>query len=100
MVAGWSIPECCLPITTLRKRKRQRCLRNGGFLMTDSRAATTIPEGTGYHAFWGPRPVAWDQRSLMQTGNAREHQIQLLNYDIRLLMYSSINTSTHYCTCA
>ena len=33
-----------------------------GVLMTDSGVAT-IPEGTGYHAFRGPRPVAWDQRS-------------------------------------
>ena len=32
-----------------------------GVLMMDSRVAT-IPEGTGYHAFQGPRPVAWDQR--------------------------------------
>ena len=43
--------------------------------MTDGGVAT-IPEGTGYHAFQGPRPIAWGQRStLMQTGNALEHYV-------------------------
>ena len=32
-------------------------------LMTESGLAT-IPEGVGFHAFWGPRPVAWVQSSL------------------------------------
>ncbi len=40
--------------------------------MTDC-GITTILEGLGYHAFRGPRPVAWDQNLiiLMLTGNAK-----------------------------
>ena len=29
-------------------------------LMTESELVTIL-EGMGYQAFWGPRPVAWDQ---------------------------------------
>ena len=41
--------------------------------MMVSRLTATL-EGKGCQAFWGPRPVAWDQRnffSLVLTGNAK-----------------------------
>ena len=62
--------------------------------MTDS-AVATIPEGKAYHAFRGPRPVAWDQRStLMQTGNALS---TLMTIVVPPCMYSMIGSEIADC---
>ena len=55
-------PWECLLSTIMTLMGREEDLEMVG-LMTESELVAIL-EGIGYQAFWGPRPVAWDQKPI------------------------------------